>query len=277
MADPARAAAGAAAALTAPGALPPVRAVLLDLDGTVCVRGRPVEGAAAALTALRAQGLPLRFLTNIDSRTPDAIADELSGLGLPVSVSDLFTPVSAAAAVIRGTDGARVYGLLSAALLPVVPRLATEPPYTHVLVGDCRDVLDYPRLDAAFRALRDGAQLLALQRGRYFRSGDGDHVDTGAVVAGLEYAAGATARVLGKPSADFFALAAAGLGARLAECVVVGDDATTDIRGGRAAGAVTVQVRTGKFADQDAEGLTGGAHLTLDSVADLPGVLRMAP
>lgn len=258
-------------------ALPPVRAVLLDLEGTVYARGRPIEGAAEAISALRARGLALRFLTNIDSRTPEAIADELSQQGLSIDAGDLFTPVSAAAAAIRAADGARVHALLSPALLPAVPHLVAEPPYTHVLVGDCRDVLDYSRLDSAFRALRDGAQLLALQRGRYFKRDDGDHVDTGAVVVGLEYAAGVTARVLGKPSADFFALAADGLGVGLSECVVVGDDATTDIRGGREAGAVTVQVRTGKFADQDAEGLTGDAHLTLDSVADLPRVLVATP
>lgn len=256
-----------------PPPLPVVRAVLLDLEGTVFAHGRPIEGAAAAIETLRARGLAVRFLTNIDSRTPDAIAAELSGLGLPVEAGDVFTPLSAAAAAIRAEDGARVHALLSPALLPVVPSLAAGAPYTHVLVGDCRDVLDYPRLDAAFRALRDGARLLALQRGRYFKREDGDHVDTGAVVAGLEYAAGTTATVLGKPSADFFSLAAGDAGAGLAECAVVGDDATTDIRGGRAAGAVTVQVRTGKFADQDAEGLTGDAHLTVDSIADLPSVI----
>jgi ribonucleotide monophosphatase NagD (HAD superfamily) len=54
--------------------------------------------------------------------------------------------------------------------------------------------------------------------------------------------------VLGKPSTDFFALAAGSLGVSIQECVVVGDDATTDIAGGREAGARTVQVRTGKYA-----------------------------
>jgi ribonucleotide monophosphatase NagD (HAD superfamily) len=143
-----------------------------------------------------------------------------------------------------------------------------------VLVGDCRDVLDYAVLDAAFRAVRAGAELVALQRGRYFRREDGDHLDTGAVVAGLEYSAGVHARVLGKPSTDFFDLAARSLGLSVQECAVVGDDATTDIAGGRDAGARTVQVRTGKYADQHAEGITGSADATIDSIADLPAFLQ---
>jgi ribonucleotide monophosphatase NagD (HAD superfamily) len=55
--------------------------------------------------------------------------------------------------------------------------------------------------------------------------------------------------------------------------VVVGDDATTDIVGGRVAGARTVQVRTGRYADQYAEGITGSADATIDRVADLPSLL----
>jgi HAD superfamily hydrolase (TIGR01458 family) len=251
-----------------------VRAVLLDVEGTLYANGSALPGAADAVVALREHGFALRFLTNIDSRPPVELAAELSTmLALEVSAAELFTPLSAAGALLDGAPAARVYPLVSAGLRPHVPCLADEPPYSHVLLGDCRDVLDYPRLDAAFRAVRAGAELLALQRGRYFKRADGDHVDTGAVVAGLEYATGVAARVLGKPSVDFFALAAASVGVPLAEAVVVGDDATTDIAGGRAAGASTVQVRTGKYADQEAQRLTGQADLTLDSVADLPAAL----
>lgn len=258
------------------GAGPAPDAVLLDLEGTLYEKGRVLPGAVTALGLLRAQGYGLRFLTNVDSRPPAAIAAELAGLGLPIEAAELFTPLSAARALLTAVPGARVHPLLATALRSLLPRLADQPPYTHVLVGDCREVLDYPRLDAAFRAVRDGAELLALQRGRYFRRDDGDHVDTGAVVAGLEYAAGVTARVLGKPSRDFFALAAGSLEVPLERCVVVGDDATTDIAGGLAAGARAVQVRTGKYADQAGEGLTGQADATLDSVADLPALLAAA-
>jgi HAD superfamily hydrolase (TIGR01458 family) len=253
----------------------PVRGVLLDLEGTLFANGQALPGAAAAVGALRERGLGLRFVTNIDSLAPATVASKLVGCGLAVPVGELFTPVSAACAFFAAAPGARVLTLLSTALRGEFTHLEGAAPHTHVLVGDCRDVLDYAVLDAAFRALRTGAVLVALQRGRYFRREDGDHLDTGGVVAGLEYSAGVQARVLGKPSTDFFELAARSLGLSLPECVVVGDDATTDIAGGRAAGARTVQVRTGKYADQLAEGLTGSAaDATIDSVADLPALLE---
>ncbi|MFI5779562.1 HAD-IIA family hydrolase [Nocardia sp. NPDC051570] len=253
--------------MTQPGAL------LLDLEGTLYQHGSPLPSAADTVRSLRGLGWRVRFLTNVDSRPPAAVADELTGIGLDVPVADLFTPVSAAKVLFAADTGARVLPLVSTVLRPEFAAPDNTEAYTHVLVGDCRDVLDYPALDRAFRAIRGGAELVALHRGRYFKRPDGDHLDTGAVVAALEYAAGVRARVLGKPSADFFQLAAASLGCGPADCVVVGDDATTDIAGGRAVGARTVQVRTGKYADQTAEGLAGGADATIDSIADLPALL----
>ncbi|GAA3954638.1 TIGR01458 family HAD-type hydrolase [Actinomadura viridis] len=249
-----------------------MRAVLLDLEGTLYAQGAPVAGAAEAVGALRSRGLALRFLTNTDSKPGARIVEELAGFGLDIPLEELFTPVVAAKALF--TSGSRVYLMVAEALTDEFAGVAAEPPYTHVLVGDCRETLDYALLDGAFRALRGGAELVALQRGRYFKRADGDHLDTGAVVAALEYAAGCTARVVGKPSPDFFRLAARSAGVDVAECVVVGDDVTTDVAGGRAAGAVTVRVRTGKYADQRAEGLAGAADHTVDSVADLPDLIR---
>lgn len=244
-------------------------AVLLDLEGTLFVAERVVPGAVEAVGELRASGVPLRFLTNIDSRRPDAICGELAGYGLDIGLEELFTPVTAARALLEGLPGARVLPVLDPALHgEFAGWIADGQDPTHVLVGGCRDVLDSGLLDTAFRAVRGGAELLALQRGRYYRRADGEHVDTGAVVAALEYATGTRARVIGKPAADFFGMAARSLGVGIGDCLVVGDDATTDIAGGRAAGARTVQVRTGKYADAD-----GAADFTLDSVADLPGLV----
>jgi HAD superfamily hydrolase (TIGR01458 family) len=250
-----------------------VRAVLLDLDGTLYASGRAIEGAAQAVQRLRATGLVLRFLTNTDSRDASEIADAVGALGIPVAPEELFTPLEAARTLVTRQSGARALPLLAPRLAARLTGPAESGPYSHVVVGDVREVLDYPLLDAAFRAVRAGAQLIALQRGRYFKRDDGDHLDTGAVVAALEYAAGVEARVVGKPSVDFFAGAAASAGVPLSDCFVVGDDATTDVVGGRAAGARTVQVRTGKCADQVREGLPMEADAVVDSVSQLPDLL----
>lgn len=256
---------------------PAPRAILLDLDGTVYAAGAPIPGAITAIDELRTAGHPLRFFTNTDSRPPSSVRDQLLGYGVEVAPEELFTPVVAALSLLD-QPGARAFALVSDALAPLFPERDAAPAstgegFSHVIVGDCRDALSYRRLDAAFRALRRGARLVALQRGRYFKDPAGDHLDAGALVAALEYAAGVEAVVVGKPERAFFEVAASSAGASTAECVVVGDDATTDIAGGAAVGAQTVQVRTGKYADQRAEGVADNADATIDSLADLPALL----
>jgi HAD superfamily hydrolase (TIGR01458 family) len=249
-----------------------VPAVLLDLDGTLYSAGAPIPGAVEAVRALRARGHVLRFLTNTDSKSSAGLREELAGMGFLVGEDELFTPVTAAEVLLASTPGAVVLPLLAPGLRAGFARFEGNDP-THVVVGDVRLVLSYDLLDSAFRAVRRGAVLLALQKGRYFKAEDGDHLDTGAFVAALEFAAGIEATVLGKPAPQFLALAAASVGVRPDDVVVVGDDATTDMAMAAHAGAFAVQVRTGKFADQQAEGITSSADLVLDSVAGLTEAL----
>lgn len=251
-----------------------IRAVLLDLDGTVYALEQPLAAADLAITALRHQGLRLRFTTNIDSRPPQAVLAQVRGFGVDIRDDEIFTPATAALRLFDTEPTPRVYPLVSAALLPTFGHLDSGPPYDYVLVGDCRDRLGYKLFDGAFRALRDGAQLIALQRGRYFKRADGDHVDAGALVAGLEYAAAVSARVLGKPEPDFFGLALASMQGSAAEALVVGDDVTSDIAGGHRLGAGTVLVRTGKFWDNALRTDVVAADHVIDSVADLPELIE---
>ena len=70
---------------------------LLDLDGVVYLGGSPIPGAADALAKAAASGMRLAFVTNNASRTPSAIAAQLTGLGVPASPDEVITSAQAAA------------------------------------------------------------------------------------------------------------------------------------------------------------------------------------
>jgi ribonucleotide monophosphatase NagD (HAD superfamily) len=90
----------------------------------------------------------------------------------------------------------------------------------------------------------------------------------------LEYAAAVQARVLGKPSPDFFRLALDTAGATPARTLVVGDDLAADVAGGQAVGLRAVLVRTGKGEGPSRPGGEAAApDAVLDSVAGLPALL----
>jgi phospholysine phosphohistidine inorganic pyrophosphate phosphatase len=140
-----------------------------------------------------------------------------------------------------------------------------------IVLGDLGEGFTPPVLNAAFRAMMDGAQLVALQHNRYWRRADGLALDVGAWAAALEYGSGREALVVGKPAAAFFAAAVAELGCEHA--VMVGDDVEADVGGALAAGLAGVLVRTGKFREDAlaASGIVPSA--IVDSIAQVPGLL----
>src|SRR5699024_3852450 len=98
-----------------------------------------------------------------------------------------------------------------------------------VVVGDLGVRFDYAVLNRAFRRLMAGAELVALQKNRYWRTPDGLSLDVGPFVAALEYAARTRAVIVGKPSPDFFATVLDGVPVDARCAAMVGDDVESDI------------------------------------------------
>jgi HAD superfamily hydrolase (TIGR01458 family) len=247
-----------------------VKGLLLDLDGTLYTGNEPVEGARETLARLKDVGIPYRYVTNTTRQPRREIVARLSEMGFPVLEELVFTPATAANIKLRGHS---CYPLVSETLLEDLDGLqfaSVSPEY--VLVGDLGEGFTYVRLDAAFRRLMGGAELVALQKNRYWEKQDGLSLDAGPFVAALEYASGKVATVIGKPEALFFGAALADLGLSPWEVAMVGDDAHADVGGAKKAGLRGVQVKTGKYragiSIPDAE-----PDLVLDSIAGLAEAL----
>ena len=225
------------------------QALLFDLDGVLYEGDRPVTGAAEAVAAIRARGVPHLFLTNTSSRPRGALVEKLAGMGIPVAETDLFTPPVAARAWLE-THGCRAIALF----VPEATRaefqglpLSEGETADAVVVGDLGMAWDFQTLNRAFRLLmaNPDCALVALGLTRYWRAEDGLRLDVGPFVKALEYATGRSAVVMGKPAAQKLGLKG-------------------------------VLVRTGKFRPADLEsGVTPAA--VIDSVADLPRVCGDPP
>jgi len=244
--------------------------ILFDLDGTVYQEGRAIPGAAEALESLRRRGLPFRFTTNTTRRPRAALAARLREMGIPAQAEEILSAPAAAARWLRDRGVRRAQLLLAAATfeefsgLEIVDR-APEV----VVVGDLGEGWTFPLLNQAFRNLMDGAELLAIQRNRYWHTDGGLSLDAGPFVAALEYGSGKTATLVGKPSPAFFAAAARELRLPPERIAVVGDDLESDVAGARAAGMLGIAVRTGKYRPQDEERARQAADEVLDSIADI--------
>jgi HAD superfamily hydrolase (TIGR01458 family) len=245
-----------------------VGGLLVDLDGTLYVGDEPVEGAREAVGRLKTCGLAIRYVTNTTRKPRREVCGHLISLGFEVEETEIFTPARAAAGLI----GDRIcFPLVDESLLEDLEGITLSGDHPdYVLVGDLGEGFTYDRLNDAFRHLMDGAELLALQRNRYWRTQDGLSLDAGPFVAALEYASGKSATVVGKPEKGFFQLALEELGLESHEVAMVGDDAEADVAGARAAGLKGIQVKTGKYRPET----EGESDLTLESFAGLPEALR---
>jgi HAD superfamily hydrolase (TIGR01458 family) len=251
-----------------------VEALLLDLSGVVYVQDEAVPGAAEALARLREAGVPIRLVTNTTMRPRRAILERLDRLGIEADPSELLTPATLA----RRRCQEAGYDSVS---LVVLDDLREDlegldesgDPVDAVIVGDLGDRWDYAVLNRAFRRLEGGAQLIALQKNRYWETAEGLSLDAGPFVAALEYATGREAEVVGKPSPAFFELALSDLGVAASAAAMVGDDVEADAGGALEAGIRAVLVRTGKYREEDVRASGIEPNATVDSIADVPGLL----
>ena len=76
-----------------------VDTVILDCDGVIWHANAPIDGSVAAITALRAAGKRVLFVTNSSSQTRAGLAAKLSRVGVTGTVApeDVVTAASALA------------------------------------------------------------------------------------------------------------------------------------------------------------------------------------
>lgn len=253
-----------------------VAGILIDLDGTVYQGSELIPGAAAAIARLRGVGMPLLFTTNTSRKSRRDIIASLRAMGLDVRAEEVFSAPVAAAEWLAEQGVRRIQLLLPESThADFADFQITSVDPEMVLVGDLGAGFTFERLNEAFRSLRGGAGLVAVHRNRFWLPEDGPTLDAGPFVAALEYAARVEATLVGKPSAAFFRTAASRTGVPLERLAVVGDDVESDVAGARAAGLVSIQVRTGKFESSGRESLLPdeSPHRVIDSLADLPALL----
>jgi HAD superfamily hydrolase (TIGR01458 family) len=249
-------------------------AVLLDLDGVLYVENEPVPGAREAVAALRRQGIALRFVTNTTSRPRGQILERLQRLGFAVSPDELMTPAALAMRRCADRGHRRVALLMNDAVKEDFAGLEEVGQGADaVIVGDLGSAWGYEPLNRAFRLLMDGAELIALQRNRYWLTPDGLSLDVGPFVAALEYASGLDAVVVGKPAAAFFETVLATLAIQTDRAIMIGDDVESDVGGALAAGLAGVLVRTGKYREDAVRASGIEPTATVDSIADVPALL----
>ena len=258
---------------------PSVRAVLLDLSGTVHIGDTIVPGALEACQKLAQHNIIVKFLTNTTKSSRSELLEQLWKMGFSkdmVHSESLVTNSQAAKQVIQKHQ-LKPFCLVQDSLLqdlelaPTLEATDNDEDYNSVLIGLAPKAFNYDSLNRAFRVLmkekerRKGETsvnrsdlpplIIALHKGKYLRDIDGSlSLGPGGFVACLQEATGihdSDIAVMGKPSRDFFH-ASLPEGILASETAMVGDDVRQDVVGALKAGlGIGILVKTGKYQEGD--------------------------
>jgi glycerol 3-phosphatase-2 len=223
---------------------------LLDLDGVVYVGRHAVDGVPEVLDEARQRGMRTAFVTNNASRTPEAVAEHLTDLGVPTASTDVVTSAQAAATLVLERVGVGVRVLvvggegLRAALRErgLVPVASADDDPKAVVQGYAPEV-DWRQLAEGTFAVRRGVPWIASNLDATVPTERGIAPGNGALVQVIQSTTGVTPVPAGKPEIALHRESMRRTGAR--NPIVVGDRLDTDIEGANRAGVPSLLVFTG--------------------------------
>lgn len=255
-------------------------AYIFDLDGTIYLGDELLPGVIRLITTLRALGKHIRFLSNNPTRNPSQYAEKITRMGLPTPVEAITnTLVSTTQWLLTHYPDAVVFPIgeqpLISALQEAGIRLSQKPDEIDIVIASYDRGFTYEKLQIAFDAIwfYKRAFLIATNPDRYCpMPGGRGEPDAASIIAAIEACTHTKCRViLGKPDPLMLHAALAGLEIAPADCIMVGDRLSTDIRMALDAQMAAALVLTGetsrdtltRIAPEDAP------HFVLDRIDQL--------
>ena len=226
---------------------------VFDLDGTLYLGDGLLPGAAEALAAIRDHGARVAFLSNKPLDAPATYATKLTDLGISAEPAEVVTSIDVLTRYLRAHAA-------DATILPIAEPLLVDmlraagfstvdldrPESADLVVVSWDRTFDYPKLVAAFRAVRAGARIVATNPDPFCPTPDGDLPDCAAMLAAIEASTGVTAEaIVGKPSRHMADALLERIALAPSDTILVGDRIGTDVRMAHEAGMASALVLTG--------------------------------
>jgi len=251
--------------------------ILFDLDGVIYQGDSLISGAKESINLLRQNNIPCRFITNTTRMTKKNLVTKLQAMGLTLEVNEVFTAPHAAVEYCKNME----YTTIDL----VVPDNEMEEDFIDfdlhaenpqaIVLGDMGNLFTFDLLNALFKKILNGAEIVAMHKNKYWHSGNGLTLDLGAFVAALEFATEKEAVVIGKPSPYLFQLAVKPWEIPFQSIYMVGDDMVGDIGGANNVGMKSVLVKTGKYRKEGEILSESKPNYIISSIADLPNLLQL--
>lgn len=209
-----------------------IKAVLLDLDGTVYEGNRLITGADEAIRIMRDRGLKVIFCTNNSSRPRNRIAKKIEKMGIPCEKGDVVSSgfIATEYAKSLGTD--RLYLCGSDDLRKEFIKNdihMCEPEDCETLIIGMDTDFDYGKMTMGVRAALHAERIVICNKDRLFPTESGPKPGSGAIVASILSAVDRKEdTILGKPGTAMMKYISETTGFGADEMVVIGDSPGSD-------------------------------------------------
>lgn len=237
------------------GILKGITCFALDMDGTVYLGEKWIEGARDFLTAVEQAGKKYVFLTNNSSKNPRAYIDKLGRMGLEIGPERIVTSGMAAIDYLKKHFPDKKVFLLGNELLreefaQAGIRLEEEAPEV-VMVGFDTS-LTYQKLCRVCDLVREGLPYLSTHPDFNCPTETGFIPDAGAIHAFIHASSFRYPDVIiGKPNGAIMDYLSQRAGARKEETAMVGDRLYTDVAAGVNNGCRGILVLSGEAGIED--------------------------
>ena len=246
-----------------------VKAVFLDLDGTIYLGGTLIPGALEFLSRCEEQGVQRYFLSNNSSRSVDQYVAKLHKMNIPCTPDDVLLSTHDLLAWLQKEGVTKTWAIATKGMCQMMEDvgISTRDDNPEYVVLGYDTEIDYEKISTASIHMHRGVPLVASQPDMVCPSPDGGLPDIGAYLAMLKVTTGMDpVHITGKPNPGMIMHKIEELGLNASECAMVGDRLYTDMEMAIQAGCVSVLVLSGEATMKDLEESGKEVSVVVDSV-----------
>ncbi|MDY4011655.1 MAG: HAD-IIA family hydrolase [Fusobacterium gastrosuis] len=253
-----------------------IKCFLLDMDGTIYLGNKLIDGAKEFLNTLKEKNIKYLFLTNNSSKNKDKYVEKLNGLGIEAHREDVFTSGEATTIYLNAIKkGAKIFLLGTKDLEEEFEKAGFElikergKDIDFVVLG-FDTTLTYEKLWIACEYIAEGKTYIAthpdfncpLDGGKFMP-------DVGSMIELIKASTGKVPTVIGKPSVHIINAIINKYNLKKEELAMVGDRLYTDIRTGLDNGLTSVLVMSGETTQEMLKDTIYKPDYIFDSVKEL--------
>ena len=254
-----------------------VQCFALDMDGTIYLGEKWIDGAVEFLHRIEETGRDYVFVTNNSSRNAAVYVEKLHRMGLEAGEDKIVTSGQATVFYLKKHfPDAKVFLLGNAMLREEFAQsgIRLEEEHPDVVVTAFDTSLDYQKMCRVCDHVRAGLPYLATHPDYNCPTETGFIPDAGAIHAFIHASAFRYPdRIIGKPNEDIVEYLTTRVHMQRDKIAMVGDRLYTDIAAGRNNGLKSVLVLSGEAAMQDVRQSDVLPHLIFTSVREMTELL----